>query len=756
MALWTLNDTTTDLWLDSNDDTTRTVVTGLSNWTDKKGNGLAVVQAATGSQPAVIESTLNGLDVIRFNGSSHFLSGGDILDTGTGSFALFVLGKISSFPADVAAFVAKALYGAITGGRYSIYQTPTTVASLIDLSNDGSVNKNASYNFSDTGYHLFCEVVDRAAGTVKLIIDGVTVASQTFTPSSFNQNNTSRLLIGAYPNATDTGQQGYLNGDICEISLIKSLPSSDLIKKIEGYSLWRAGLQSQLPSGHPYASAAPLTTVLSLIEQPYGDATKYINTCQQFFSLRLQAALIQYYGDTPQLRAKIDQYWGSYAVLRRLCSMPYGDARQLRQVLEMGWTENAGLRAIMEQRYSISGGQYRALCEEVYSHNEHDILRQSLDQIFIMSPGDAIVQRPVVSVSITDGIDLDPYHINIEISEGEYAIKGEIHIADESQYLSCKHIETEVTVSVDDTDYILIVEAPRRSRPEVGGEQYYVTLASRTILLDAPYATPLTREFSGAMASAIVAEMAAIESISIVWQMIDWYIPSATLYANAETPLTVIRKVVSAAGGILQTSPAGVLICRTEYPVTTKDWATATPGFYLTDMDNYYSIESTPQIRDDYNRFSVSDQNSSAANDPIESEDIDTNTKRVMIFQIPWDDSQPQKLLTSGGAWVGIVKNGVVEEEITELIEIIAGEGNTSKPIYLTKWATGESCAPTHSYKQAVLGAITTAEDGHLSTEVAGNSLVEITYTTRYYESIVTDSLIEEVQFYSDLDEAAA
>ncbi len=479
-------------------------------------------------------------------------------------------------------------------------------------------------------------------------------------------------------------------------------------------------------------------SVRSLCNQIYNMMIKFVSTCDQIYGFKMLQILYQYYGDVPQIKSILDQWYGPASILQRLLIQKSGNATQLRKILDMEWNMPEFFQQTLEMRYSISSGQVQALADLVYNISEYNLIKNTLDQVYVLSPGDSLMIRPNITVSIKDGIDLDPFHLNIEIDENEFAIKGEIHLP-EDQYLQCRHIETEILVTIDADTYELLVEAPRISRPEGGSSTYIVPLCSRSVLLDAPYADPLTREFSGAMASAIVADLANIEGINTDWQMVNWYIPGTTFYANAETPLTVIHKIVSAGGGILQPAPDGTLICRPEYPTTTSAYGASAIDYYLTDMDNFYSVDSTPEIRDAYNLFSVSDQDTGKTGLTVESIDIGSSKKEIHVFQVPFNAASFIGLETSGGPWVGIIDESIVTEQLTEQVEIVAGEGNTAKPIYVLD---------NHIYKQVILGALTISEDGHIKTEISGNSLIDVTYTTKYRKFIVSDAHIEDVQFY--------
>lgn len=62
------------LWLDASDLTTITESSGaVSEWRDKSGNGYAFTQSTSTLQPATGTTTLNGLNVIKFDGTDDWM-----------------------------------------------------------------------------------------------------------------------------------------------------------------------------------------------------------------------------------------------------------------------------------------------------------------------------------------------------------------------------------------------------------------------------------------------------------------------------------------------------------------------------------------------------------------------------------------------------------------------------------------------------------------------------------------------------------
>jgi len=747
MALWTPAEIPGAIFLDPNDPTTYTVATGVSNIKNKNTGISFASQADTAKQPAVISNGLNGRTTFRWDGSNDTLA-----------HAL----SITSNNSTIFAVVNRRAGGNATY-QYIFAASGPNVQFKNNLAAKGynvapwsvcNANWFSSGVTLDTNFRIICSVrTESPSGLQSLFTDGALSSST----SSFNTytDGVNRRYIG-----TDGSADAHWSGELALLVIIPTIAvDADIRQRLEGWAASICGLQANLAADHPYKSAAPTIpdtttlcatlgqpytldgTLLRLLDQPYALTIPLLAKLEQYYGLQLLAILAQHYGDVPVVRQYLEQYYGSADLLRRLLALPYGDALQLRQSLVENWNLPGDLLAIMEMRYSISEGDLRVLMSYNYDLSEYTLLRQKLEQIYIAGPDAEEAQEPLFFVTTNVGESLKPHHINIEIDEGEYAIKGEIHLADQNDFLLCKHIETEVIIPIDSTEYHLLVEGPRQSRPEWGRVEYYVPLASKTILLDSPYATPIDQEFTGALASVIVAGLAVIKSITVIWQLIDWYIPTGVLTANNESPLSIIRRVVNAVGGILQSSPAGELICLPEYPISTTEWETATPDFYLTDMDNFFSVDSTSDIREGYNRFLISDKAIDESGLTLEQVDIDENTKDIYVYQVPWNPLERVILHTSGGVWVSIVAEGITTEEITEIVEIIAGEGMTQKPFY---------SKISHDYKETELGLITINEDKTVSTALSQNSLVEVIYNTKYWKFRVRDVEIEKVQFFPE------
>lgn len=747
MPLWTPAEIAVAAWYDASDSATITLVgSKVSAIADKSGNSRHLSQGTDSLRPTVSTAYQNGLNVLTFDGADDRLrgsTGGTPIGAEKISvITVFKYGAYNTWCSGPVNMDYNALGKPIRRYNANITINSTTTTSALQL-------RDLSYIF-----RLYTAVVTKDAGGAG-IHNFSEYLNTVFTTGTNNSGTWDLSNQSVSMGATYDGG-GTLLGHVAETVILNGNQTTDTIQRIEGYLAHKWGLATLLPSGHPYRYTAPAVYLTkrsalrqlyqlegsprALLDQEYFILKSMLGLVDQPYGLRLLTALIQYYGDTPTVRRLLAQYYGSATLLRRILAEPYGDALAVRQAVDQEWILPAAMRGLLEHGYSLAGEELRALMAENYDISELNLLRAQLDQIYVMGAAGAMTQRPAITVT-ADGVAIDPHHINLEIDEGNFAIRGEIHLARQDEFLRCRHLWTEVVITIGADEYVLLVESPRRSRPGLGRADYIVPLISASILLDAPYAETITREFTGAMASAIVTELASRAGIAIDWQCVDWYLPAATVYANAETPLSVIRKIVGAVGGVIQTTPGGVLVCRPEYPVSVPAWASAAPEYFLTDMDNFFSVDSTPSIRDGFNRFLVSNQDAAAAGLTIEQVEIDATTKEIRVYQVPWNEASDIILRTSGGAWVSIDDENVAVETITDLVEIVGGEGQTTKPIH----AMG-----SHAYKQAVLGAVTVAEDGHLTTEIKGNSLLAVVYSTRYHKFVVSDPRIEDVQFFPE------
>jgi len=262
-------------WLDAADSSTVSLNgSGVSQWLDKSTNGFLFTQSTAGNQPIYSNNSLNNKNTLQFNGAnSQYLGGPTNFAVGTNSYALFAVFRFSDTTSTGSVF-NKSLAGQQNGRIIFIREGSTFNFRIAD-------NVNANNYFSDTysgnTYRVMVLIYNRTSGNGYIYNNG-TVASTFSVDKTSNLTNSDNFIIGGYNNGSGTVSpplSGYcLTGNIAEIIAFSN--NYDMTtatqQQIEGYLAWKWGIQSYLPSGHPYFSSAPAGNSSSIVT-----TTKYQN-----------------------------------------------------------------------------------------------------------------------------------------------------------------------------------------------------------------------------------------------------------------------------------------------------------------------------------------------------------------------------------------------------------------------------------------------------------------------------------------------
>jgi hypothetical protein len=224
------------LWLDANDYSTFTFSSGtnISAWADKSGN----TRHATGVSSPVYSS-----GSVYLSGSSYFTVNLDF---------------IASYP-DHSAFIVMTntnyvnIYGAQYGGNGSsslhVGFSATNAYRVNHWGNDWYPNTTAAYKSGQRNLLNFDWINTGGLGkAVRANANVEGTIGQTGQITSMYGGGTIGNVVG----------QGILTGYINEIIFILNPNITSTIRsQLEGYLAWKWGIQANLPSGHPYYSAAP-------------------------------------------------------------------------------------------------------------------------------------------------------------------------------------------------------------------------------------------------------------------------------------------------------------------------------------------------------------------------------------------------------------------------------------------------------------------------------------------------------------------
>lgn len=273
-ALWTPAAITTALWLDAADASTVTTVSGnVSQWNDKSGNGRDAAQSTAGNRPAYQSAAQNGLNAVRFTAASqHFLTAGtnstwNFLHNGTAS-SMFIVSKVQSTGSNPDAlhslFDTANLASANTGlsvfydDRASVLRNNMLVVNIVRGVTGASAALALNADIITPGlytiYSLYLDSDNATAGNriLNRLNGGAEFGGNIETAAPSTSNSISALNIGRSGSAAF-----YLTGDMCEILILNTQPDTPNRQRIEGYLAHKWGLTGNLPSDHPYKSAAP-------------------------------------------------------------------------------------------------------------------------------------------------------------------------------------------------------------------------------------------------------------------------------------------------------------------------------------------------------------------------------------------------------------------------------------------------------------------------------------------------------------------
>jgi hypothetical protein len=200
----------------------------VSIWGDVSGNGNNAVQENSSNQPLLVENSINGKTVLRYNGTSSkmLLPTSTALGMQNNSYEMFITAKSSSSNVQfLLAGGANELFEYHLNGTSGARFIPTT-SSFLDHGTTG--------NYSDDKAHVFSARASASGGAVRVDgIDGGTSANNLLSSNSGN------LILGARSNGTY-----YFNGAIAEVIIYNSVLSPEDRNTVEQYLANRYNITS--------------------------------------------------------------------------------------------------------------------------------------------------------------------------------------------------------------------------------------------------------------------------------------------------------------------------------------------------------------------------------------------------------------------------------------------------------------------------------------------------------------------------------
>lgn len=211
----------------------------VSTWSDKSGSGY-------NTSSVVGTPTYTPGTGIVFNGSSYFRLPDNAIPYGNTSYSIYVIATTDN---------ASNGYGLVGGGL-----TSTDQELLLFANSDGylynfwfgSNDLKNTLTFTVASKFLFGSLY-QSAGNKTAFLNGTAAGS--ITPGAArSQPNTGNAIGTNIPNQLGNNK---LVGSISEILVYNINHTQTQRQLAEGYLAWKWGIQSSLPTGHPYKSAPP-------------------------------------------------------------------------------------------------------------------------------------------------------------------------------------------------------------------------------------------------------------------------------------------------------------------------------------------------------------------------------------------------------------------------------------------------------------------------------------------------------------------
>ncbi|NBW22927.1 MAG: hypothetical protein EBR82_84780 [Caulobacteraceae bacterium] len=251
------------LWLDASDASTLFDATtggslvaadgGVARWEDKSGNGRHATQSNASYRPLKKTSVVNGLAVVRFDGSNDYMRTGAIAALDTITTTQFVVSRHPSVPPSANGVIFRNRYSTVIGGNPALNRQFS--GAFLETPNSGRL---LWHSRSSAGTLIAPDAASRAQPTanVACVLTGQSDSSGNVT-NYFNANAaiTSTGSAGT-PNGHETTYIGctnsnddadfspiaFLNGDVCELIIYSASLSSAERSAVIAYLMSKWGI----------------------------------------------------------------------------------------------------------------------------------------------------------------------------------------------------------------------------------------------------------------------------------------------------------------------------------------------------------------------------------------------------------------------------------------------------------------------------------------------------------------------------------
>jgi len=386
--------------------------------------------------------------------------------------------------------------------------------------------------------------------------------------------------------------------------------------------------------------------------------------------------------------------------------------------------------------YSVHTSTYQSVVESLAVHHtawnsfvvpadfavhEARYRSYSLDPQFILA--NAYIEPDILLVAASVTADEDsPYY------------QCEVELRDSKKYASFGRDQPFVLHLFAD-EYHFVVDSRNLSRTidDDGNYQETATISglSPLCLKAAPRSTPVTKTWiTPTYASALVEELIG----PVTWNLVDWLIPGYRLAAESADPFDVAQKIVTAAGGLIESQPDGSVVVRHRWPTSIASLGSATLAGTLYETA-IYAAQEQPTQDALMNRIRILDSDAGFQDrleyvpNKLGDESDDPWNGMMYAYPSPWRENL--RIATTRGSKIQLGLQGesvlTVDGDEAETITFESGQSSARYPIMTLnsfEWLDENLGGLTFSVYSTTLEA--GAEGNYY-----GHSLAKIAYTSR-------------------------
>jgi len=301
-----------------------------------------------------------------------------------------------------------------------------------------------------------------------------------------------------------------------------------------------------------------------------------------------------------------------------------------------------------------------------------------------------------------------------------YLWTGQMSIANHQDYARMRKNDAIILV-LQGVDYTLVIQNRSHSDDGNNGQaKFTIDVASPTVALSDKN-LKISKAWGAVMAS--VAAQAIVEQ-PIDWQIVDWLLPAGRLSYENANPMELLRKLVDAAGGIVQTTRTGSLKVQYKTPCAINKLSASAIDFTFSDTAHIFNYDERTPSGDFFNAAIITDTDNAVdrqwSGEYIPTDDV---SGVLRVYGHAWLNPDSFEVTTTGNPSIKIGQGVVVYIEENQTLEFKKGQASTSYPVFILR-----ECV----WKYANLGELMWELDSpQLKTAAPSYSVAELKYTRR-------------------------